>query len=106
MQRVAFVMNKVLSEVCPALALGASIRASWRDVVGSGLCKLSELADIRLLRGSGLIVFVDVLSSAAVLLKYNLPLIAHNIAEITGKQNVRVVIHQTMFLRSSLENAA
>ena len=106
MQRVAFVMNKVLSEVCPALALGASIRASWRDVVGSELCKLSELADVKLLRGDGLFVFVDVLSSAAVLWKYNLPLIAHNIAEITGNQNVRVVIHQTMFLRSNLENAA
>ena len=99
-------MNKVLSKVCPGVVLGASIKSAWDDVVGVDLSKLSELTDVKLHRDGELAVFIEVLSSAAVLLRCNLPQIVSNIVKITGFQNTRVVVHQTLALRNDTKNAA
>ena len=94
MQRISSTVSKVIGSVCPNLSLSIELKSIWSEIVGEEFVALTSLREAR---------YINVLSSAAIIFKYNSAEITDRISKLVGIRDVKLVIKQVADLNPKME---
>ena len=95
MQRISSTVSKVIGSVCPNLSLSIELKSIWSEIVGEEFVALTSLREARYI--------INVLSSAAIIFKYNSAEITDRISKLVGIRDVKLVIKQVADLNPKME---
>ena len=102
MQRISSTVSKVIGSVCPNLSLSIELKSIWSEIVGEEFVALTSLREARYIN-DGISVCINVLSSAAIIFKYNSAEITDRISKLVGIRDVKLVIKQVADLNPKME---
>jgi len=103
MQRISSTVSKVIGSVCPNLSLSIELKSIWSEIVGEEFVALTSLREARYIN-DGISVCINVLSSAAIIFKYNSAEITDRISKLVGIRDVKLVIKQVADLNPKMNS--
>ena len=85
MKKVSAIISNVIGDFGPTLSLNVSIKKAWNEIVCEEIRDVSSLIEAKYSGKNELSVIIKILSSAALIAKYNEDSIINNLQNITIK---------------------
>ncbi|MDR3224130.1 MAG: hypothetical protein LBT03_00880 [Holosporales bacterium] len=92
MKKISALFGSVVSDNSAALSINLLLKKKWSDIVGSQLTEVTSFSSARYIDQGVLSIVIETVSSAALLVKFNICMIEQNIRQLVGIQNIRTQI--------------
>lgn len=95
MKKVSAIISNVIGDFGPTLSLNVSIKKAWNEIVCEEIRDVSSLIEAKYSGKNELSVIIKILSSAALIAKYNEDSIINNLQNITGIPKIKLLFKHT-----------
>lgn len=95
MKKVSAIISNVIGDFGPTLSLNVAIKKAWNEIVCEELRDVSSLIEAKYSGKNELSVIIKILSSAALIAKYNEDAIINNLKNITGISKIKLLFKHT-----------
>jgi ATP-dependent protease Clp ATPase subunit len=105
MHRISAVLKDIIGRFGPTFSLKVLLRNSWPDIVGNDLKNVTSFVEVKYIGKDQINVYINILSSAAILVKHAESHIIYNIKKLTSISEVNLILKASYSLQE-FEDAA